>query len=49
MEMIQSRNRTSHTYNEDTAKEIAEAILSSYVQQFEKFLAKFSELEKKNP
>jgi len=49
MEMIQSRNRTSHTYNEDTAKEIAEAILSSYVQQFEKLLAKFSELEKKNP
>ena len=49
MEMIQSRNRTSHTYNEETAKEIAEAILSSYVQQFEKFLGKFTELEKQNP
>jgi|SRR6266481_4025490 len=47
MAMIQSRNRTSHTYNEETADEIAEAILSSYVQEFEKFLKKFTELEKK--
>ncbi len=46
MEMIQSRNRTSHTYNEDTANEIAEAILTRYAQQFEKFLLKFTELEK---
>src|SRR6266852_1677966 len=29
MAMIQSRNRTSHTYNQDTADEIANAILSS--------------------
>jgi nucleotidyltransferase substrate binding protein (TIGR01987 family) len=46
MAMIQSRNRTSHTYNEETADEIAQAILSSYVQQFEKFVRKFTELEK---
>ena len=46
MEMIQSRNRTSHTYNKDTANEIAEAILSHYVQQLEKFLLRFIELEK---
>src|SRR5438105_15715970 len=32
MAMIQSRNRTSHTYNQDTADEIANAILSSYVK-----------------
>ena len=31
MAMIQSRNRSSHTYNESTAKEVATAILSSYV------------------
>ena len=49
MEMIQSRNRTSHTYNEDTANEIAEAILARYVQQFEKFLLKFTELQKQQP
>jgi nucleotidyltransferase substrate binding protein (TIGR01987 family) len=46
MEMIQSRNRTSHTYNEETANEIADAILSRYVPEFEKFIQKFSELEK---
>src|SRR5258706_16157776 len=36
MAMIQSRNSTSHTYNEETADEIAEAILSGYVPEFEK-------------
>jgi nucleotidyltransferase substrate binding protein (TIGR01987 family) len=46
MEMIQSRNRTSHSYNEETADEIAGAILSNYVPEFEKFLVKFTELEK---
>src|SRR5882762_5506900 len=45
MAMIQSRNRTSHTYNQDTADEIANAILSSYVKEFEKFLKKLTELE----
>jgi nucleotidyltransferase substrate binding protein (TIGR01987 family) len=45
MAMIQSRNRTSHTYNEETADEIASAIVSSYVEEFEKFLRKFTELE----
>jgi nucleotidyltransferase substrate binding protein (TIGR01987 family) len=46
MEMIQSRNRSSHTYNEQTADEIADAVLSRYVPEFEKFLQKFTELEK---
>ena len=30
MEMIQSRNSSSHTYNEDTANEITEHIISKY-------------------
>ncbi|WP_200978411.1 nucleotidyltransferase substrate binding protein [Echinicola sp. 20G] len=30
MEMIQSRNKTSHTYNEDTAQEIFSKILEEY-------------------
>jgi len=30
MNMVQSRTKTSHTYNEDTANEIAEAILEKY-------------------
>jgi nucleotidyltransferase substrate binding protein (TIGR01987 family) len=49
MAMIQSRNRTSHTYNEETADEIAKAILSNYVKEFEKFLKKFTELESYEP
>ena len=43
--MIQSRNRSSHTYNEKTANEIAAAILGSFVKEFQNFHAKFAELE----
>ena len=45
MAMIQSRNRSSHTYNEKTANEVASAILSGFVQEFDSFLVKFAELE----
>jgi len=38
MEMIKSRNHTSHTYNEDTENEIAEAITSRYFAEFHQFL-----------
>jgi len=34
MEMLQSRNLTSHSYNEDTADEIADAITGSYYKLF---------------
>lgn len=34
MQMLKDRNRTSHTYNEDTAKEIAENILLYYFSMF---------------
>jgi len=34
MEMIQDRNRTSHTYNESTAKAIATNIKTRYFDQF---------------
>ena len=46
MEMIQSRNRSSHTYNEAIANDIAQAILSNYCESFEKFKTKFLSLEK---
>jgi nucleotidyltransferase substrate binding protein (TIGR01987 family) len=49
MAMIQSRNRSSHTYNEKTANEIAEAILNSFVSEFEKFRATFTQLEANEP
>ena len=37
MEMIQSRNRTSHTYNESTADEIFSKIMKLYHSEFLKF------------
>ena len=40
MEMIQSRNSSSHTYNEDTANEITEYIISKYFPLFIEFQEK---------
>lgn len=37
MEMIKSRNKTSHTYNEETAQEIYIKILNEYHPAFLKF------------
>jgi nucleotidyltransferase substrate binding protein (TIGR01987 family) len=34
MDMIKSRNITSHTYNEDTTERIVEAIKNQYHQEF---------------
>ena len=45
MQMIESRNETTHAYDEATADKIAAAILSRYVAEFEKFQARFSQLE----
>jgi nucleotidyltransferase substrate binding protein (TIGR01987 family) len=45
MDMIKSRNQTSHTYNEKTANEITEAILTRYCAQFSQFQARFSRLQ----
>ncbi|MCI5147968.1 MAG: nucleotidyltransferase [Candidatus Electrothrix sp. MAN1_4] len=36
MDMIKSRNRTSHTYNEDTAREISRTVISVYYNAFRK-------------
>jgi hypothetical protein len=49
MAMIQARNRSSHTYNEKTAQEIAAAILGSFVPRFEEFRRRFSDLEALEP
>jgi nucleotidyltransferase substrate binding protein (TIGR01987 family) len=49
MDMIQARNRSSHTYNEKTASEVAAAILTSFVPQFEKLRATLTALEAKEP
>ena len=45
MEMIVSRNQSTHTYDCSTAARIATAITSSYVPEFEKFRKNFTELE----
>ena len=47
MKMIEHRNETSHTYNEEIADAIVEAILTRYVTEFEEFQRGFLELESK--
>jgi nucleotidyltransferase substrate binding protein (TIGR01987 family) len=44
MEMIQSRNQSSHTYNKKTADEIVEKILKQYYQEFVSLRAKMESL-----
>lgn len=39
MEMIKSRNQSLHTYNLETARQIAAAVLGSYWPSFRAFLA----------
>jgi len=34
MEMIKSRNQTSHTYNQSTADDIADKVCNRYIQEF---------------
>lgn len=46
MEMISSRNQTSHTYNEATASEIVNAIISRYDTAFGQCIHRLLELEK---
>ena len=47
MEMIRSRNLTSHTYNEETANEIFDRITQSYFGEFELFKSKMEEIRMK--
>jgi nucleotidyltransferase substrate binding protein (TIGR01987 family) len=46
MNMIQSRNLTSHTYDEAVAAEIASAIRATYFAEFEALRIKLEELKK---
>lgn len=47
MEMIKSRNQTSHTYNKKTAEDIVEKIKTQYFDAFVSFQKKMLELAKK--
>lgn len=49
MDMIAARNRSSHTYNEKTAREISTAILTDFVPQFRALLARFQQLQTSTP
>lgn len=49
MAMIAARNKSSHTYNEKTAGEVAAAITSSFVKEFATFQAKFEALARQEP
>lgn len=44
MEMIKSRNMSSHTYHEEVAREIRNKILNAYYPAFTEFEKKFNQL-----
>ncbi len=44
MDMLKSRNKTSHTYNEDTAREINHAVVTIYYDLFIQLRHKFEQL-----
>lgn len=46
MDTIKSRNRSTHTYDESTAKQLVEVILSRYISLFEQFRLCMRELER---
>ncbi|PCI42532.1 MAG: nucleotidyltransferase [Moraxellaceae bacterium] len=45
MDMIASRNRTSHTYNKETAQQIVEAVLTHYYPLFKKLEQRLTQLK----
>ena len=45
MDMLKSRNRTSHTYNEETAREISDAVKRIYYELFKQLQAKMETLD----
>ncbi len=46
MMMIEHRNESFHTYNDNVALKIMDAVLTRYVFAFEKFQTRFLELGK---
>jgi len=48
MDMILIRNKTTHTYDEETAKEIVESILNEYVRNFNDFKSKMLSIKEKD-
>jgi nucleotidyltransferase substrate binding protein (TIGR01987 family) len=48
MNMIKSRNQSLHTYNQQTADEIADLILQKYFALFQEFATRMTELSHEN-
>jgi hypothetical protein len=48
MDMILSRNKTTHTFDEETTKEIVENILNEYVKCFNDFKDKMLSIKEKD-
>lgn len=44
MDMLKSKNQTSHTYNEDTARQINNAVVTRYYDLFIRLRTKFEQL-----
>ena len=44
MDMLKSKNQTSHTYNEDTARQINNAVITRYYDLFIRLRTKFEQL-----
>ncbi len=44
LDILEDRNLTSHTYDENTANRIKDNIINNYVDIFEKFITKIKEL-----
>ena len=49
MMMIEHRNESSHTYNDEVASKIMAAVLRLYVPAFEQFQRRFLKLEQEEP
>ncbi|WP_119394714.1 nucleotidyltransferase substrate binding protein [Salinibius halmophilus] len=47
MQMIASRNRTSHTYNAETAEAILQQVVNAYHSEFQALALRFDDLAKK--
>lgn len=47
MEMIKSRNQSSHTYNQEIADDISKKIIGAYYPLFKEFESKMNELKSK--
>ena len=46
MDMVDKRNLTSHTYDEETAAQVVDAICTTYFAEFEGLLAQLQQLQK---